>query len=355
MSAAPLEGTRLTFMPRFYTHLAEALAEGQPFALGIITGVKGSSPQKKGAKALFFEDGRIKGTLGGGCLEAEVQSRASSALLTQTPAAFELVLDHDFGWDDGLICGGSVCGLILPHAAQAREIWQKLAQSSETLTWGVKKDFSIAWVTGAEPVEWLYQETVSPPCALWIAGSGHVAQAVAPWALKLDFDVTVFDDRPMLANPQFFPVETRFRVDYWEKLLADPLPASPAFGLIVTRGHQHDALVLRHWIRQPFVFLGMIGSARKWRIISEQFVQDGLATREQLDRVACPVGLPIQAVGVQEIAVSILAQYVQKRAELKAVTNAQRSETKPLGLVLSLKSEARNPKQAPSESSSADL
>src|SRR6266513_3113520 len=112
-------------MPRFYDFLPEALTEGQPFALGIISGIKGSSPQKKGAKALFYADGRIQGTLGGGCLEAEIQDRARRALMTQTPATFELVLDHDFGWDDGLICGGKgwrvaitrwlgACGRIFP-------------------------------------------------------------------------------------------------------------------------------------------------------------------------------------------------------------------------------------------------
>src|SRR5213594_4769119 len=108
--------------------LADAARSGEAVTLGIISGVKGSSPQKKGAKALFYPDGRIKGTLGGGCLEAEIQDRARRALLTQTPATFELVLDHDFGWDDGLPCGGKVCGLILPHAAQAADIWQKLAR-----------------------------------------------------------------------------------------------------------------------------------------------------------------------------------------------------------------------------------
>ncbi len=301
-------------MPRFYTYLPDALAAGEPFALGIISAIKGSSPQKKGAKALFFADGRIQGTLGGGCLEAEIQERARRALLTQAPATFEVVLDHEFGWDDGLICGGAVQGLILPHAAQAAELWQKLAQGTETVTWGVKSDFTIA-VVDDPAAQWLYQETVSPPCALWIAGAGHVAQAVAPLALQLDFDVTVFDDRPALANAQFFPAGTNFRVDYWEKLVAEPLPARPAFGLIVTRGHQHDALVLRHWIHRPFVFLGMIGSRRKARMIFSEFVETGVATEAELAQVACPVGLPIQAASVPEIAVSILAQYVQKRAE----------------------------------------
>src|SRR3954465_12628461 len=114
-------------MPSFFEMMLLAMAEKQPFALGIISGTKGSSPQKRGAKALFFADGRIQGTLGGGCLEAEVRDRARRALLTNQPATFELVLDHDFGWDDGLICGGKVCGLILPQAAKAASIWHQLA------------------------------------------------------------------------------------------------------------------------------------------------------------------------------------------------------------------------------------
>jgi len=298
----------------FFQNLLAAIEQKQPFALAIISGVKGSSPQKKGAKALFFADGRIHGTLGGGCLEAEVRERARLALLKQEPATFELVLDHDFGWDDGLICGGKVYGLILPRAAKAAEVWRGLAGREEKRAWGVKPDFSIDWVD--ESPGWLYRETVSPPCGLWIAGSGHVAQAVAPVALQLDFAVTVFDDRAALANHQNFPEPARLRVDFWEKLLEEPLPAQPTFGLIVTRGHQHDALVLRSWVHRPFAFLGMIGSHRKKRLIFSQFVEEKIATAEQLEQVQCPVGLDIHAVSVPEIAVSVVAQFVQKRAEL---------------------------------------
>lgn len=282
--------------------------------MGIISGIKGSSPQKKGAKALFFADGTIKGTMGGGCLEAEIQERARRALVTGKPSTFELILDHDFGWDDGLICGGKVIGLILPQAAAARELWLKLAEAKETVTWGIADDFSITFADD-ERGRWLYQETTTPPCALWIAGAGHVAQAVAPLAQQLDFTVTVFDDRASLASRQFFPAGINLRVDYWDKLLAEPLPDRPIFGLIVTRGHQHDALVLRHWVQRPFAFLGMIGSRRKARIIFEQFKAEGLATAEQLAQVACPVGLEIESQTVPEIAVSIMAQFIQKRAE----------------------------------------
>ncbi len=302
-------------MARFYEQIAAALAENQPFALGLIAGVKGSSPQKTGAKALFFADGRIVGTLGGGCLEAEVQDRARRALRSGQPGTFELLLDHDFGWDDGLICGGSVGGLILPHAAQAAGIWRELARCETPRRWGVAGDFSIRWAEDGAPGEWLYQETVSPPVALWVAGSGHVAQAVAPLAAPLDFDVTVFDDRPALAHPRYFPASTRLRVGPWEQLLAEPWPARPVFGLIVTRGHQHDARVLAEWIHRPFVFLGMIGSRRKARLLREQFPEDQIATAEEINKLCCPVGLEIQAQGVHEIAVSILAQCIQKRAE----------------------------------------
>ena len=104
-------------MMRFYEQLAAALAQNQPFVLALISGTKGSSPQRIGAKALFFPDGKIVGTLGGGCLEAEVHSRAIKAMKSGQAATFDMVLDHNFGWDDGLICGGSVSGLILPRAA----------------------------------------------------------------------------------------------------------------------------------------------------------------------------------------------------------------------------------------------
>src|SRR5664279_4604752 len=116
--------------------LAEAAGSGEPVALGIITGVKGSSPQKVGAKALFYADGRIKGTLGGGCLEAEIQQRAVQSLRTGQGATFDLLLDHDFGWDDGLMCGGKVCGLILPNAQSAGEqFWAGLAERKQTMVW----------------------------------------------------------------------------------------------------------------------------------------------------------------------------------------------------------------------------
>ncbi len=305
---------------RIFDDLLTAIRQGRRFALGLVSKTRGSSPQKPGAKALFFEDGSIVGTLGGGCLEAEVRDRARRALATGEPATFELLLDHDFGWDDGLICGGKVCGLILPRAAESVAIWEALAARDQPRTWGVRQDFGVGWASAVEavegePGEWRYKELVAPPFQLWIAGSGHVAQALAPLAQQVDFDVTVFDDRPALANHRFFPEATRLRVGDWSALLADQLPSQPTFGVVATRGHNHDALVMRHWGPMPFAFLGMIGSQRKRRMIGDRLVSDGFVTQAQWDRVACPVGLDIGAVTVPEIAVSVVALLVNERAK----------------------------------------
>ena len=312
-----------------FQSIAEAARSGESIALGIITGVQGSSPQKIGAKAVFHVDRRIEGTLGGGCLEAEAQRLALDSLKSGQPATFNLLLDHDFGWDDGLICGGRVFGVILPNVQSLGEdFWIGLAERKAARTWGVNQDFTIA-TSASACADWLYQETITPPCALWIAGSGHIAQAVAPLALQLDFTVTVFDDRPELANHQIFPKEVTIQTGPWGGLCEATFPSVPTFGLVVTRGHKHDALVLETWIHRPFAFLGMIGSARKARTISEHFIKNKIATAGQMARVACPVGIKICSQSVMEIAVDIMAQYIDQRAGLageKQTAAAQKNE-----------------------------
>ncbi len=325
-------------MPTFYESLAAAMTSDEPVALGVLTSVRGSSPQKLGAKALFYADGRIVGTMGGGCLEAEIQDRARQALVTGKPETFDLLLDHDFGWDDGLVCGGRVGGVILPRIHSAASIWAELARRQEKRVWGITADFQIAWADASEASSppWQYRETVTPPCALWIAGAGHIAQAVAPLALGLDFAVTVFDDRPALANRQFFPAASTLRVGDWPKILAEPLPAHGAFGLIVTRGHRHDALVLRHWINRGFSFLGMIGSKRKARTIREHFLAEKISGESALAELACPVGVDIAANSVPEIAISILAQYIDQRAAYVLQQNSDTASAVPLSQPASL-------------------
>jgi xanthine dehydrogenase accessory factor len=301
---------------RVFSDLAAAARSGERVTLGVVTSAKGSSPQKAGALALFHADGRIVGTLGGGCLEAEAQKIAFDALEESHPRNFDIILDGDFRWDDGMICGGRVSGWVLPDAQLAgAEFWEKLATTRVAEHWGVTREFAFVQGESARVTAdlLLHHAVVVPPVRLWIAGAGHIAQAVAPLARAVDFEITVFDDRAALASTDFFPPAIELRSGNWTDLLT-AAPTPPAFGLIVTRGHEHDAQVLRAWLRQPFAWLGMIGSRRKARMIRENFVHEGMATEERMAEVECPVGVEIGAVSPQEIAVSIVARLIERRA-----------------------------------------
>lgn len=282
--------------------------------LGVVASVKGSSPQKAGALAVFHVDGRIDGTLGGGCLEAEAGRLAQEAAAQGKALPFDIVLDGQFRWDDGMICGGRATGWVIPEAQQAGvEFWEGLANAAGE-HWGITQAFE--FVRG-EPArvageELLHRDVAVRGVQLWVAGAGHIAQAVVPLARAVEFEVVVMDDREELANAEHFPTSTTVRCAPWAELL-EAGPAEGAFGLIVTRGHEHDAEVLRAWLKQPFAWLGMIGSKRKARLMREAFVTEGVATAERMAEVECPVGLEIGAVSPQEIAVSIVARMIQRR------------------------------------------
>jgi xanthine dehydrogenase accessory factor len=299
-----------------FASLAQSSRSGERVALAVLTRVKGSSPQKAGALALFHPDGRIEGTLGGGCLEAEAQKLALLALDTGKPQSFDLVLDRDFRWDDAMICGGRVTGWVIPDAQQAGDaFWSRLANVTSAEHWGIAADF--AFVAGEEARRGsdglLHHAVAQPPAILWIAGAGHIAQAVAPLAQSVGFSVTVFDDRSALASLECFAAGIELRSAPWNTLI-ELIPPPAAYGLVVTRGHEHDALVLQKWLTHPFVFLGMIGSRRKARLMREAFVRDGWATDGQMANVECPVGLDIGAQSPQEIAVSIVGRLIERRA-----------------------------------------
>ena len=243
--------------------LAEAARSGEPVALGIITGAKGSSPQKVGAKALFYADGRIQGTLGGGCLEAEIQQRAVRALRSGQAATFDLLLDHDFGWDDGLMCGGKVCGVILPNAQKAGEqFWSELAERKQTMEWGVKGDYSISRAlkrARRRAGDWA-------PADLALPGDGHGAVRAVDCGRRPHrasgraAGVAVGLQRNGLRRPAgagqspVLPARGRSASRGVGEAAGAAVAGGAGFGLIVTRGHRHDALVLKEWIHRPFLF-----------------------------------------------------------------------------------------------------
>jgi xanthine dehydrogenase accessory factor len=156
-------------------------------------------------------------------------------------------------------------------------------------------------------------EPVVPRPLLLIVGGGHVGQAVAAQARWVGFDIAVIEDRPEFAHPALFPESTSIRCGDVAAEVAG-FPVDPdTYVVLATRGHRHDAVALAACIRRPAAYIGMIGSTRKVALVRRDFLQNGRATQADWARVFAPIGLPIGAQTVPEIAASIVAQLIAAR------------------------------------------
>lgn len=257
---------------------------------------------------LVRSDASTVGTVGGGCAEAEARRRALALLQENRSALVELSLEEDYGWDDSAICGGELSVAVLPIAT--RQQLEPLTQALEAAARGAPAHLPIVVTHAGRRLE--YRLHLEVPPTLLIAGAGHVGQAVAKLALELDFHVVVFDDRAAFASRRRFGERVELIVDDVAHALGNYPIHAGCYVIIVTRGHQHDQDALAAVVRRPAAYLGMIGSQRKSATILRNLSNAGVP-RESLDRVHTPIGLPIGAQTVNEIAVSILAEVTQVR------------------------------------------
>lgn len=307
---------------------------------------------------LVFADGSQVGTLGGGCVEAEVKRRAIAILAQGSAEIVSFQLDSDYGWDDGLICGGRMQVLVEPLRSRADAGYYERLHSA--LGAGRGSCEAIVFDTAKSgvpaPTSYLFDDAGRllarnpginvpgldvPPilrdnlpdlstrprptalhgvsylpnlerCQLLIVGGGHVGQAVGNWAVDLGFDVTVVDDRAEYVTQERFPrAERRLSGDVAATL--DQLEiTSDTYCLIVTRGHNHDEEALYHLVDRGARYVGMIGSRRKIKLIFDDLEAEGVSP-EALAKVYAPVGIDIGSQTVPEIAISILAELVAHR------------------------------------------
>src|SRR5947209_1054853 len=247
-----------------FAAVADALERGEPAALVTIVATTGSTPQRVGAKMLVFGDGRIVGTIGGGCYENDAFGKAREAILTRKPQLVHYELDDDFAQETGLICGGQMD---------------------------------------------VYIEPIEPSPELYIIGAGHVGFHLARVAQEVGFTVHVVDDREKFANAERFPTAAEIVVEDIPAWVARANLPPHAYVVIVTRGHTNDLEALRALAPRDLRYLGLIGSRAKVARIYDALVEDRMPP-ERLQRVHAPIGLDIGAVTPQEIAVSILAELI---------------------------------------------
>jgi xanthine dehydrogenase accessory factor len=351
-------------MRELLTKLTEAMDAGKGCVYCSVVETRGSTPQKAGAAMVVFADGSQAGTLGGGCVEAEVKRQALRTLSDGDVASqlFTFNLDDNYGWDDGLICGGRMTIVAAPlagraeprkgpgyeaHFARFRELVESGAGCTEAVvvnaeqagtSVGSRYLFDAAGnllenlatsqtnsnvrrglkSLSERPRAWLAHGVaylpVLPRITLFIVGGGHVGQAVGKLASDVDFDIWVLDDRATYASPERFPTALRRLVgDIGAELQQVRGELGPShYVLIVTRGHAHDEEALYHLATTSAGYVGMIGSKRKIRMIFEDLLARGIP-KEALDKVHAPLGLPIGSQTVPEIAVSIVAELIACR------------------------------------------
>jgi xanthine dehydrogenase accessory factor len=340
-------------MRELLRNLADALERGREQVVCQVVETRGSTPQKAGALMVVDPDGGQLGTLGGGCVEAEVKQKAIRRIGQSGVDIHSFLLDHDYAWADGLICGGrmviAVEALRGPGPLAYYRAYQRLLEAGDGLTEAVVVDpdhagaeigtrllfdhegaFVTAWPSApaGEKVgaslarlpdrprptvrDGVALLPTLPRVRLVIVGAGHVGQGVANLAAQADFDVWVVDDRQQYANPERFPTAQRIIVGPIDEVLPSLEVTTQTYALIVTRGHGHDQEALFHLAPTPAPYVGLIGSRRKIRLIFESLRQAGVP-ESTLSRVTAPVGFDIGSQTVPEIAVSIVAELIARR------------------------------------------
>ncbi|HZP34200.1 MAG TPA: XdhC/CoxI family protein [Candidatus Acidoferrales bacterium] len=240
--------------------------EGKRAVMATIVHTNGSIPSFESSRMLIREDGSIMGTIGGGCVEAEVWAAAKDVLKAEAPRKMTFNLNNEASYDNGLICGGTL------------EV---------------------------------FVEPILPQPILYIFGGGHVSIAVANAAHTAGFAIGVIDDREQFANRERFPMAREVYTSY-EEAFEKLQPNASTYILIVTRGHRDDMRVLAWAVKTNARYLGMIGSKRKVLSVYQALEREGFAP-ELFDRVHAPVGVEIGALTPEEIAISISAELIAVR------------------------------------------
>src|SRR5437868_853551 len=250
-----------------YEELVRLRRLGQKCALATIVEVRGSIPSYESAKLLVREDGSMAGTIGGGCVEAEVWNAAREVIETERPKHLTFNLGQDAAYDNGLICGGQLD---------------------------------------------VFVEAVVPQPRAFIFGAGHISKSLSKVLTLAGFGTTVVDDREAFANRERFPEADEVLAGEYEEIFAKLPVHEGSYVVIVTRGHRDDMRVLKLAVGTDARYIAMIGSKRKVLNVVRELENEGIP-REKFERIFAPMGLEIGAISPEEIAISVAAEMIAVR------------------------------------------
>ena len=336
------------------------LENGEDVVLATVIDSSGSTPRTGGSKMVVRKNGHIKGTIGGGLVEAEVMSLAQEIFKTGIAQTKTIELTgHTAATTDRMICGGRM-KILLEFVAATQDnittfrnmlkalhhkpesylvmdlagiedrsgVMKRCLIQGEKVVWG---EFPCS-LSGLETLDMLadkgrlpviletdthrfFVESPPSPATVYLFGAGHVSQQVALVAALVNFRTVVLDDRPEFANEERFPGADEIKVlPSFDQAFADLQTNHDSYVVIVTRGHLHDKTVLAQALRSKAGYVGMIGSIRKRDTIYHALLEEGFS-QQDIDRVHCPIGIKIGGETPEEIAVSIVAELINVRSQ----------------------------------------
>ncbi len=263
-------------MSDVFTEIVKLRKAGRKGALATIIQVQGSIPSYECSKILIRDDGSIVGTVGGGCVEAEVWSAAQDVMREEKPRRMHFNLNSNPEYDTGLVCGGSLD---------------------------------------------IFVEPILATPTLYLFGGGHVSLSVSKVAHLAGFDIVVSDDREAFANQERFPQAVATHAGPWKVIFPQISPNDFSYIVIATRGHKGDLDCLRWAVTTQARYIGMVGSKRKLAEFFKILAKDGVPA-ERLEQIHSPVGLDIGALTPEEIAVSIVAEMIGVRRNVSPTASS---------------------------------
>ncbi len=331
-------------MRDLFVNIRDNLVKGEELMLLTITASSGSVPRGMGARMLVGKSGRICGTIGGGAVEYRAELMAKELLADKSSGNKYFRLTKNDVEDIGMICGGDVdvsfaymaannANIRLSEEAirmidQNEDAWLVMNLSCEDRVelslYGKKTGFIgkqvkldkfqdkpyIQCIDGGE----YFIERMFESGYVYIFGGGHVSQALVPVLDSVGFRCVVLENREEFTKAELFHNKAKTmlidfdHIDHYLDITAND------YVCIMSRGHKEDTVIQAQVLKTPAYYIGVIGSVRKIAGMFAKLKDMGLKESD-ISRIITPIGLAIKAETPAEIAVSIAAQMIEKRAE----------------------------------------
>lgn len=307
-----------------WNFIADKLKDNHSLYLMIVTKASGSSPGKQGFKMAVCDDGSMHGSIGGGAMEYELVEECKSMLLAGTYTTFIKKQEHNEGAADssGMLCSGKQIVAFKPIIHTDKEIIKNIIQCVDTNkkqalflnqeNFGLVKydDNAITGYINNADGSWEYNEIIGTKNTIYIIGSGHVGYAMTKQFSNLDFHIVLFDNREGLGmfEENSFAHEKKI-IDYAN--IDSYIPeGNSSYVVIMTSKHSNDKEVLGLLLGKKFKYLGLMGSKAKVSKFKKLLLNEGF-TEDDFNNLHAPIGLPINSITPDEIAVSIAAEIIK--------------------------------------------